>query len=146
MNAIYKLLILLVTLAIVAKIFGFIGTWRDVPLWVMIQVFLLSGVGHFTKLKHEFVKMIPAFVPWKMFWVYFTGVVEIAGAVDLMDPQTRPYAAWALILFLIVVFPANYHAAKNEIPFNGVRPLSALQRGLVQVAFIAALYTGAIGW
>lgn len=42
------------------------------------------------------------------------------------------------------VFPANYYAAKHDIRFRGAKPLSVLQRGLVQVAFIAALYFGGI--
>lgn len=144
LNPFYRLLVIFLTLAILAKVFGLLQDWKEVPLWFMIQVFFLAGISHFTKMRHEFVKMIPPFVPAKMFWVYFTGVIEIAGAFDLMNPDRRKLVAWALIVFLILVFPANFYAAKNNIHFNKAKPLSVTQRGFVQVLFIAALYVGGI--
>ncbi|WP_373998481.1 DoxX family protein [Bdellovibrio bacteriovorus] len=144
LNAFYRMLIVFCLLALGAKVFGFLQSWKEVPLWVMIQMFLFAGISHFTPLRHEFAKMIPPAIPWKMFWVYLTGVLEIVGAIDLIDPVTRPYAAWALIVFLILVFPANYYAAKNEIRFRGAKPPSALARGSIQILFIVALYIGGI--
>nr|WP_295902160.1 DoxX family protein [uncultured Bdellovibrio sp.] len=144
LNAFYRMLILFSVVAFLARGFGLLTTWSEVPLWIMIQMFLFAGVSHFTPLRHEFVKMIPPMVPGKMFWVYFTGVIEILGAIDLMDPRTRHYAAWALIGLLVVMFPANYYAAKNNISFRGTKPQPVLQRGIMQILFIAALYVGGI--
>lgn len=144
LNAFYRMLVVFSLLALAAKAGGLLATWNEVPLWIMIQVFFFAGVSHFTPLRHEFVKMIPAVFPAKMLLVYVTGALEILGAVDLADPVTRPFAAKALIVFLILVFPANYYAAKHDIRFRGAKPLSVLQRGLVQIAFIVALYIGGV--
>lgn len=144
LDAFYRMMIVFSVLALLAKIFNLLATWSEVPLWIMIQMFIFTGISHFTPLRHEFVKMIPPVIPWKMFWVYFTGVVEIVGAIDLIDPRTRPYAAWALIVLLLLMFPANYYAAKNNILFRGNPQKSILIRGLLQAVFIAALYVGGI--
>ncbi|WII72642.1 hypothetical protein QJS83_02000 [Bdellovibrio sp. 22V] len=144
LNAFYRMLIVFSALALVAKAFGLLAEWKEVPLWIMIMVFFFAGISHFTKLRHEFVKMIPPAIPAKMFLVYLTGVIEIVGAIDLINPVTRPYAAWVLIAFLVCVFPANFYAAKYKIRFRGAEPLSAFQRGFVQVLFIVALYVGGI--
>lgn len=144
LDAFYRMLIVFSILALMAKFFEFLKSWIEIPLWIMIQVFIFTGVSHFTPLRHEFVKMIPPFIPWKMFWVYFTGIVEIVGAIDLIDPRTRPYAAWVLIAFLILMFPANYYAALKDIRFRGKRPEPIWFRGILQVLFIVAIYVGGI--
>jgi uncharacterized membrane protein len=143
-NAFYRMLLVFSLVALLAKLVGLLEFWHEVPLWIMVEVFFFAGVSHFTKLKHEFAKMIPPAIPGKMFWVYFTGVLEIVGAIDLIDTRTRYYAGWALIIFLILVFPANFYAAKMNIKFRGKEPLSVAQRGAVQILFIVALYIGAI--
>lgn len=144
LNPFYRLLMIFSLLALAAKFGGLLIQWKEVPLWIMIQVFFLAGVSHFTPLRHEFVKMIPPKIPAKMFLVYLTGALEILGAWDLMNPQNRSMTGWALIVLLILMFPANYYAAKNDIRFRGAKPLSAIQRGVIQVLFIAALYVGAV--
>jgi uncharacterized membrane protein len=143
-NAFYRMLIVFSLVAVLAKLVGLLDYWHEVPLWIMVEVFFFAGISHFTKIKHEFVKMIPPAIPWKMFWVYFTGALEILGAIDLINPVTRYYAGWALIIFLILVFPANFYAAKKKVLFRGKEPLSVAQRGAVQILFIVALYFGAI--
>lgn len=135
-------MLLVFSLVALAAKFGGAIEWHEVPLWIMIAVFFFAGVSHFTRLKHEFVKMIPPFFPAKMFLVYATGVIEIAGAVLLAIPQYRLLTSIFLVLFLIAVFPANYYAAQNNISFRGTKALSAASRGSVQVLFILALLIG----
>lgn len=144
LNAFYRMVLIFSLLAVAAKAGGLLESWKEVPLWIMALVFFFAGVSHFTPLRHDFARMIPPFIPWKMFWVYLTGVFEIVGAIDLINPVTRYWAAWALIVFLILVFPANAYAAMKGIPFRGVKPLPVWERGLVQVLFIVALYVGGI--
>ncbi len=50
--------------------------------------------------------------------VYFTGVCEIAGGVGILIPGVRTEAAIGLVLFLILVFPANAHAAAHPDQFG----------------------------
>lgn len=141
LNVFYRVLLILSLVAIAAK-FGGLISWREVPLWVMIVIFFFAGVTHFTPLRHEFVKMVPPIFPAKMFLVYFTGVIELLGAILLAIPQYRLLTSIVMILFLLAVFPANYYAAEKDIRFRGMRQLSAGARGVIQVLFILALLVG----
>lgn len=59
--------------------------------------------------------MIPDFIPAKMFWVYFTGIIEIGAGIGLMFPSTREITAVLLIIFLILVFIANINSSKKKV-------------------------------
>jgi uncharacterized membrane protein len=103
-------------------------------------MFLVTGMTHFSDMKHDFVAMIPDPLPKGLWVVYLTGVLEIAGALGLLIPRLRRRAAIGLILLLIAMFPANVHASLNGIPLRGELPLSLWLRLPMQILFIAALW------
>lgn len=72
------------------------------------------GVTHFTH-AHLFLAMMPPYLPLHHELVYVSGVFEILGAIGLMVPKTRRFAAWGLLALLVAVFPANIHMAVNEV-------------------------------
>ncbi|MCL1668502.1 DoxX family protein [Elizabethkingia ursingii] len=92
------------------------GEWN----WIFsgnlgMAVFIIfTGFSHF-KFQKGMALMIPDFIPYKMFWVYFTGVLEIASGIGLMLPQLREITAILLIVFYIVVFIANINSSKKRI-------------------------------
>ena len=59
--------------------------------------------------------MIPDFMPAKMFWVYCTGVLEIAAGIGLMIPAIREITAILLIIFYVLVFIANINSSRKKI-------------------------------
>ncbi|PUB32858.1 putative membrane protein [Elizabethkingia sp. YR214] len=92
------------------------GEWN----WIFsgnlgMAVFIIfTGFSHF-KFQKGMALMIPDFIPYKMFWVYFTGVLEIAAGIGLMLPQLREITAILLIVFYIAVFIANINSSKKRI-------------------------------
>ena len=92
------------------------GEWN----WIFsgnlgMAVFIIfTGLSHF-KFQKGMALMIPDFIPNKMFWVYFTGVLEIAAGIGLMIPQLREITAILLIVFYVVVFIANINSSKKRI-------------------------------
>ena len=90
------------------------GEWN----WIFsgnlgMAVFIIfTGFSHF-KFQKGMALMIPDFIPYKMFWVYFTGVLEIAAGIGLMIPQLREITAILLIVFYTVVFIANINSSKK---------------------------------
>ena len=92
------------------------GEWN----WIFsgnlgMAVFIIfTGFSHFMFQK-GMALMIPDFIPYKMFWVYFTGVLEIAAGIGLMLPQLRELTAILLIVFYVVVFIANINSSKKRI-------------------------------
>lgn len=80
----------------------------------MTVFIIFTGFSHF-KFQKGMALMIPDFIPYKMFWVYFTGVLEIAAGIGLMIPQLRETTAILLIVFYVVVFIANINSSKKRI-------------------------------
>lgn len=113
-----KLLIILFATFILAllgtKIFQ--GEWNFVfsgNLGMAVCI-IFTGFAHF-KFQKGMAMMIPEFIPAKMFWVYFTGIIEIAAGVGLMIPSIRATTAILLIIFLILVFLANINSSKKRV-------------------------------
>ncbi|MBO9591339.1 MAG: hypothetical protein J7599_00435 [Niabella sp.] len=145
------LLVLLVTFAISAVITTYThrpGAWALSARIAMAVMLVFTATGHFTFTKGMSM-MLPAFIPAKAALVYSTGVLEIAAAVALLIPGLRLPAAWFLILFLVLLLPANVYAALKHIDyqkasFNGSGPAYLWFRVPLQLFFIAWIYLSAI--
>mgnify|MGYP003586425006 FL=1 len=80
----------------------------------MALFIIFTGVSHF-RFVEGMTMMMPEIVPAKKFMVYFTGILEIAAGVGLLIPSLREITAILLIVFFIVIFPANYKSSKENI-------------------------------
>ncbi|SFN01122.1 Uncharacterized membrane protein [Chryseobacterium oleae] len=80
----------------------------------MAVFIVFTGFSHF-KFQKGMAMMIPEWVPGKMFWVYFTGIIEIAAGIGLMIPSIRELTAILLIIFYVLVFIANINSSKKKI-------------------------------
>ena len=116
------------------------STWHETARYALAVMFTFTGISHFTKLKHDMVRMMPAIFPKPLLLVYITGVLELLGAAGLLVPATRMAAGVGLILFLLGVFPANVKAAREKVLLN-TRPATPLWLRLpMQVLFIALIW------
>lgn len=80
----------------------------------MTVFIIFTGLSHF-KFQKGMAMMIPDFIPAKMFWVYCTGIIEIAAGIGLMIPSIREITAILLIIFYVLVFAANINSSKKKI-------------------------------
>jgi len=80
----------------------------------MAVFIIFTGFAHF-KFQKGMAMMIPDLIPAKMFWVYFTGIIEIAAGIGLMIPSIRETTAILLIIFFVLVFLANINSSKKKI-------------------------------
>jgi uncharacterized membrane protein len=137
-------LIALIVIRLVRKEYGFYQSGR-IAMSVML---LFTAIGHFAFTK-GMAMMLPAFIPWKTEVIYFTGLVEIAAAAGLQIPALQKLTAWLLILFFMMILPANVHAALNEVDYQeGTYEGSGTGylwfRVPLQIFFIAWTYVSAI--
>lgn len=114
----------------------------------MSAMLLFTAVGHFA-FTEGMAMMLPPFVPYKLEVVYFTGLVEIAAAFGLLIPRFRWVTAWLLIVFFILVLPANIYAAIEHVDYqhatlDGNGPAYLWFRVPLQVFFIIWVYLSAI--
>jgi uncharacterized membrane protein len=84
-------------------------------------MFVLIGAMHLAK-PEKLTYMITGILPYAHALVIISGVLEIILGIGLLFPFTRVYAAWALIVLLIAMFPANIHVAVKQLPAPGGLP------------------------
>ena len=106
-------------------------------------MFLVTASAHWGKRRADLIRMVPPAFPRSDLLVTMTGVLEILGALGLFVPLTARAACICLSLLLVVLFPANIHAARQSLTFAGRRVPSSPVRGGMQLVFIAALIAAA---
>ena len=75
-------------------------------LYFMGGMYIFAGLAHFWKPK-AYVKIMPPYIPYHLFMVYLSGVLEVLFGALVMIPETQTIGAWGIIAVLIGVFPAN---------------------------------------
>ena len=80
----------------------------------------MVGIEHFRD-PQKFVDIVPPYLPFPLFLVYLTGLMEIACGLGIIYPETRIMAGRFMVLFLLAVYPANFYMWTNDVPFNGTR-------------------------
>lgn len=78
---------------------------------------LFTAIGHFIFTK-GMLMMLPSFLPYKINIIYLTGIFEILLAVGLLIPKFQIISGWLLIIFLILMLPANIYASLNKINYQ----------------------------
>ncbi len=101
--------------------------------------FILIGIEHF-KEPQKFVDIVPKYMPFALFLVYLTGVMEILVGLGIIYPDTRELTGRLTVLFLLAIYPANFNMWINDVPFNGTRLTTQghLFRLSVQILLIIA--------
>lgn len=65
-------------------------------------IFFLSGITHFTDAAN-YVALMPEAIPFRLFWVWISGVVELAGAAMILFNFYPRLGSWLVVLFLVPV-------------------------------------------
>ena len=85
----------------------------------MAAMLVATGISHFTSTE-EMIAIMPDFMPAKRELVYFTGVCELAAAVGLIWSRTARLASVLLIVFFVLVLPANIAGSLKAVNFGGM--------------------------
>jgi len=114
----------------------------------MSIMLVFTAIAHFAFTK-GMEMMIPGLIPFKRTLVYLTGVIEICAAAGLLIPNLRLLTGWLLILFFILLLPANINAAIRHIDyqkgtFDGAGVEYLWFRVPLQLVFILWTYFSAI--
>ncbi|MCM5529293.1 hypothetical protein [Parasegetibacter sp. NRK P23] len=118
--------------------------WAQAARIGMSAMLVFTAVGHVMYTK-GMEMMVPAFIPAKTTMVYGTGIIEVLAAIGLLVPQFRVLTAWLLIVFFILVLPANVLAAVKQVnyqkgDFSGAGTSYLWFRVPLQVLFIVWTY------
>lgn len=110
----------------------------------MTLMLIFTAIGHFVFTK-GMAMMIPKFIPFKISLIYITGIFEIIIAIGLLFENLKTTFGWTLIIFLVLMLPANIYAALNnvnyqEATYNGSGISYLWFRIPLQLLFIAWTY------
>ena len=105
--------------------------------------FILIGIEHFRE-PQKFVDIVPKYMPFALFLVYLTGIMEIAGGLGIIYPETREITGRLMVLFLLAIYPANFNMWINDIPYNGTR--LSTQGHLIRLSVQILLIGAALGF
>ncbi|WP_276390933.1 DoxX family protein [Eudoraea chungangensis] len=83
----------------------------------MSTMLVFTAIGHFV-FTQGMSLMIPKFIPFKESFVYLTGLFEILIAIGLLIPRFKYLSGWTLIIFLLLMLPANVYASINNVNYE----------------------------
>lgn len=114
----------------------------------MSAMLVFTSVAHFAFSK-GMTMMVPAFIPYKTTMVQLTGIIEIAAAIGLLVPGIKEMTACLLIVFFVLILPANINATMQKVDYqkgtnNGNGPAYLWFRIPLQIFFIAWVYISSI--
>jgi uncharacterized membrane protein len=105
--------------------------------WSLTLFMLAAGTMHllFPEMHRD---MVPPTLPSPLVLVYLSGVAQIAGGLGLIAPATRHWAAWGIVVLLVLLFPANVHMALQHLPIgtHEIPPWALWARLPMQAVFI----------
>jgi len=107
----------------------------------MSVMLIVTGVAHFAN-TDLMVEMMPEFLPLKREFVYLTGVLELLAVVGLLINRLSKLTAVLLIIFFILILPANIVGSIKQINLGGMENgvLYLLFRVPLQIFFIFWAY------
>ena len=116
---------------------SFLEKYKILTIFVMGVMYVFIGIKHFTDPQY-FLDIVPPQLPFKLFLVYLTGLIEVVGGAAILAPKTRKAGAYLLIFLLVSVFPANIYLYVSETPQSllGISETDALIRMPFQIPLI----------
>lgn len=103
---------------------------------IVLGLFMIfAGVQHF--LNPQFYSVfIPSFLPFTLFIIYASGVLEILIGLMLLISKYRYYGAWVMLVLMLIFLPIHIADVFSETPAIGSKQ-AAYIRLPVQFLLIA---------
>lgn len=111
-------------------------------LYLMVLLYIGAGINHFVK-PEFYEKMMPSYIPFHLFCIYFSGIYEVLFALLLIPIKTRKVSAWLIVAMLVVFFVIHIQMLIDNLDNNGVMFWASIIRIPIQFVLIwwAYLYT-----
>ena len=142
-------LLILISATLILRGIGAFGVaiirdWPSAMRVGLMIMFCFTAVAHFNHLRADLIRMVPPYLPAPDLLVTMTGIFEIIGGIALLFRETRLFAAYACILLLLALLPANIYAATHGLTLGGAPVTSLYPRIIIQLLFIFSVYYAGI--
>jgi uncharacterized membrane protein len=131
----------------------YVDSWPEAIAVGLAVMFVMTGVAHFAGLRRDMIAIVPprltnspslrSPLPAPGLLVTITGVLELLGAAGLLFPPTRVAAAVCLFVLMLLMFPANVHAARMPNPPKSMTSRLSVRSG-EEVVYLAAAVVVAV--
>ena len=112
---------------------------KKAGLYLQTVFYCLAGINHFCH-PALYMQIMPPWLPWPQFSIYFSGFCEIAFGLLLIPGPTRKAAAWLIIVLLIFIFPANIQMLLNSLHTHRSDSWLSMVRLPLQILLICWAY------
>ena len=135
---------------VAARLIGWLGvdyvdSWPQAVAVGLAVMFVMTGAAHFVPaMRRDMIAIVPPRLPAPGLLVTITGVLELLGAAGLLYPPTRVAAAVCLFVLMLVMFPANVHAARMPNPPKSMTSRLDV-RTAEEIVFLAAAVMVGLG-
>lgn len=105
-------------------------------------ILMTAGILHFTR-KKNFVFIMPKIIPFRPFFVLFTGICEILAGIALFFNLFKKLAGTLLTIFMILIYPVNIYMAIKKKPLGPnqkANPAALWLRLPLQIPLIIGAY------
>lgn len=136
-------LVTLVVVTVLARLIGVVVPddgigWVDAVRGGLAAMFAVAATAHFGRSRIALIRMVPEGLPNRPLIVTVTGLLEIAGVVGLIVPETARLTAICLAALLVVIAPATVSPARHANPAGGNPASPRWFRTVVQSVLVAA--------
>jgi uncharacterized membrane protein len=112
---------------------------KKVSIILMTLLYVVAGLYHFLN-PGFYLKIMPRYIPFHLFFVYATGVIEIILGILLLIKKYQKKAAWLIVIMLIAFLPVHIQMLQDAwISFN-IKFISAALRLPLQFVLIYWTY------
>tara|TARA_R110002050_G_scaffold184238_3_gene317688 strand:+ start:25962 stop:26339 length:378 start_codon:yes stop_codon:yes gene_type:complete len=102
---------------------------------ILLALFMIyAGMQHFFK-PTFYLPFVPQFLPFKIFVIYLSGILEMVLGVLLQLPKYTKYGATGILWLMIVFLPVHVWDVFSDRPAIG-SPQAAMIRLPIQIALI----------
>lgn len=91
--------------------------WQMAGRIAMSVMLVFTAVCHFL-FTDGMAMMIPDPIPFKVGLVYITAIFEVLGAIVLQVKKYQRLTAWLLVIFFMLVLPANIYGAIQQVDYE----------------------------
>ena len=85
----------------------------------MAVMLIFTALAHFNQTEYM-VEMLPDLIPYKKATVYITGIIEFLAAIGLFIKKTVKITTYLLILFYLLILPANIIGSIKQVDLGGM--------------------------
>ena len=98
-------------------------------------MYIVAGLYHFAN-PGFYLKIMPRYIPFHLFFVYATGLIEIILGILLLIKKYQKKAAWLIVFMLIAFLPVHVQMLQDAWISLNIKFIVALLRLPLQFVLI----------